>query len=210
MLDCLRVFGVFLLAARRGTAALWEAFINFRPVDWRPVAETADRIAREADPSRCVLALLAVLLAGLAGLFLWAGFSEEETWIFNFLGLEPEEKSEALTFLGLAMGGVLVAIGAVIAHRRARALEETARAQARAAEQQARANDNAEKGQLQDRLKNAIEHLGHGSPTVRAGGALELERLARDAPELREMAHEILYGHERRDAGGAEDGDGDS
>lgn len=207
MLDCLRAFGGFLLAARRGTAALWEAFINFRPVDWRPVAETADRIAREADPSRCVLALLAVLLAGLAGLFLWAGFSEEETWIFNFLGLKPEEKSEALTFLGLAMGGVLVAIGAVIAHRRARALEETARAQARAAEQQARANDNAEKGQLQDRLKNAIEHLGHASPSVQIGGVLELGRLARDAPELRIVARTLLSDYASRAAGDAEDRD---
>ncbi len=147
--------------------------------------------------------LVRSLCFGLVALVCFGVFvlGSRPPWVFAVFDEETERRF--LEYLGIAMGGVLLALGAVFADRRAKAMAEAAQAQAEA-------NRNAEKGQLQERLKNAIDHLGHGSPTVRAGGALELERLARDAPELREIAHEILYAHERRDAGGAEDGDDDN
>ena len=138
-----------------------------------------DRIAEDADSNRCIVTLLALALTGLAGLFLWTGIAEGNWWLLDFLG--QRQKAETLTFLGLAMGGVVLAIQAAVAYRRARALEETARAQADAVAQ-------TEKGQRQERLKNAIEHLGHGSPSVRIAGVMELVRLAEDAPELKEIA----------------------
>ena len=201
MSDCLRILGLSVLAVRRAATALWDAFINFRPVDWRPVAEIADRIARKADPSRCILTLLAVLLAGLAGLFLRAGFSEGESWIFKFLGVGPEKKTEALTFLGLAMGGVLLTIQAVVAHRRAKAMEDSAK-------EQAKANKNSEMGLQQERLKNAIEHLGDNRESVRLGGTYELFHLARDDQKddkedrgLRQIVLDILCAHIRQTTG---------
>ena len=48
------------------------------------------------------------------------------------------------------------------------------------AKSQADAVLKTEQGQRQDRLKNAIEHLGHKSDSVRLGGAYELFHLAKD------------------------------
>ena len=103
------------------------------------------------------------------------------------------------------MGGVLVALQALMSYKRARALEDTAkaqsdasRAQARATEEQAAANQNTERGQRQERLKNAIEHLGSAFDSVRMGGAYELFHLAEDTPRWRQTILDILCAHIRQ------------
>ena len=101
------------------------------------------------------------------------------------------DKKEILTFLGLSMGGILLALQAVIANRRAKAMEK-------AAGEQARANENTEKGQRQERLKNAIEHLGNTSDSVRLGGAYELFHLAKDTEEWCQTILDILCAHIRQ------------
>ena len=108
------------------------------------------------------------------------------------------EKYELLTFLGFGMGGVLLAMQAVIANRRASAMINAAIAQADAAKQQAKANYNTEQGQRQERLKNAIEHLGHASASVRLGGAYEMFHLAEDDPDsMSQTVLDILCAHIR-------------
>ncbi len=98
------------------------------------------------------------------------------------------------------MGGILVVLQLLIANRRAYAMEETAKAQAKATQEQAKANENTEQGQRQERLKNAIEHLGHESDSVRLGGAYELFHLAEDTEDLgqRQTVLDILCAHIRR------------
>ncbi len=139
-----------------------------------------------------------------------------EKWVGTFLGLS--EKNEILTFLGIGMGGVLVTLQALMSYIRAKAMEDTAK-------QQVIANQNTEKGLRQERLKNAIEHLGNDSDSVRLGGAYELfhlahdtkkealqwmrssggadERfhLAQDTPDLRQTVLDILCAHIRRTTG---------
>ena len=80
-------------------------------------------------------------------------------------------------------------------------MEETANAQVKATEEQAKANKNTEQGQRQDRLKNAIEHLGHEKDSVRLGGAYELFHLAEDTEDLRQTVLDILCSHIRRTTG---------
>lgn len=103
------------------------------------------------------------------------------------------------------MGGVLITLQALMSYRRARALEDTAkaqsdasRAQARATQEQARANENTERGQRQERLKNAIEHLGSAFDSVRMGGAYELFHLAEDTRRWRQTILDILCAHIRQ------------
>ena len=67
-----------------------------------------------------------------------------------------------------------------------------------AANAQAEANQNTERGQRQERLKNAIEHLGHASDSVRLGGAYELFHLAQDNKDLCQTVMDILCAHIRR------------
>ena len=86
----------------------------------------------------------------------------------------------------------------------ARAQADTAKAQGPGHGRAAKANKNTEQGQRQERLKNAIEHLGHSSDSVRLGGAYELFHLAEDEDtaegkkDLRQTVLDILCAHIRR------------
>ena len=118
-------------------------------------------------------------------------FSETvENGIGRLLGL-PGQKNAILTFLGFSMGGVVLVMQTIIANTRAEAMEK-------AAFEQAKANENTEKGQRQERLKNAIEHLGHDSMSIRLGGAYELFHLAQDTKQLRQTILDILCAHVRQ------------
>ena len=153
-----------------------------------------------------LLTILCSLLVVMLAAFVAVMFSGNVCWISPYLGLT--EKNQILTFLGIGMGGILLAVQAVIANKRAKAMEDTAKAQAKATEEQAKANQNTERGQRQERFKNAIEHLGHQSVSVRLGGAYELFHLAKDttddARDLRQTVLDILCAHIRRTTGEAE------
>ena len=112
---------------------------------------------------------LIVLLVVLVVVFAVVMIPDCPEWIFNRLGIAGTEhpKYEALKFLGIGMGGILIALQALMSYKRAKAMEKTAEAQADAARAQADAVSKTEQGQRQDRLKNAIEHLGHESDSVR-------------------------------------------
>ena len=160
---------------------------------------------------------LIVLLIFLVGVFVVVMCFEDPKRIFKLLGVSGSEnpKYEVLKFLGIGMGGVLVALQALMSYKRAKAMEDTAKAQAdaasaqadaaqaqaRATEEQARANENTEQGLRQERLKNAIEHLGHERDSVRLGGAYELFHLAEDNKDLRKTAFDMLCLHIRQTTG---------
>ncbi len=144
----------------------------------------ADRVARLVRLFAFLLVVMAIVMA-----------SEEPKLAYYLFGVE--KKFRVLEYLGVGMGGVLLAIGAVIANRRAVAMEKAANAQAAA-------NQGAEDGRRQERLKNAIEHLGHESDSVRLGGAYELFHLAQNTEDMRQTALDILCAHIRRTTG--EDG----
>lgn len=128
----------------------------------------------------------------LSGIYGW----DIEKLVTDLLGVET--KYQAVRFLGISIGGVLLVSQALISYKRAKAMDDTAKAQAKATEEQAKANENTEKGQRQERLKNAIEHLGHDSVSIRLGGAYELFHLAQDTEELRQTVLDILCSHIRR------------
>ena len=138
---------------------------------------------------------LIFLLVVLFSAFVAVMVSETvEKCVGQLLGLglsEENDKNKILTFLGIGMGGILLALQAVIANKRAQAMEDAANAQAEA-------NRNTERGQRQERLKNAIEHLGHDSDSVRLGGAYELFHLAQDNKDLCQTVMDILCAHIRR------------
>ena len=116
-------------------------------------------------------------------------------FVTQLLGLnEQNSKYSVLRVLGFGMGGILLALQALIANRRAKAMQNTARAQLEA-------NRNTEQGQRQERLKNAIEHLGNRSGSIRLGGAYELFDLAQDTKEWRQTVLDIFCAHVRARTG---------
>ena len=146
-----------------------------------------------------LVGVLVFFLVVLFSAFVVVMCSENPTWIFKLVGVC--QKYEVLKFLGIGMGGILLALQALASHRRAKAMED-------AANQQAKATRNTEQGQRQERLKNAIEHLGHKSDSVRLGGAYELFHLAKDAKidaddtkDSRQTVLDILCAHIRRTTG---------
>ena len=153
---------------------------------------------RESPVRAILVAVLIVLLVVFMGVGLSDPASAWSAWVYRFFGVKEGTenfriKFQILEFIGVGMGGVLLAIGATIAHRRARAMEDAANAQAKAADAQAKAvaqqtvaNQGAEDGRRQERLKNAIKHLGDKSASVRLGGAYELFHLAQDTREARD------------------------
>ena len=155
-------------------------------------------------PDHAMTVFLLIVLGLLLCAFTGAMLSEYlQNAIGKYLGLT--NKNEILRFLGIGMGGVLVTMQALMSYKRAKALEDTAkaqsdaaRAQARATEEQAKANQNTERGQRQERLKNAIEHLGSAFDSVRMGGAHELFHLAEDTPSWRQTILDILCAHIRQ------------
>ena len=154
-----------------------------------------------------LLSFLIALLVLAFGAFVGVLLSEcAEKYISKLLGLC--EKNEALKFLGISMGGILIALQALMSYKRAKAMETTAeaqadaaKAQAKATEEQAKANQHTEKGQRQERLKNAIEHLGDDKEPMRLGGTYELLHLAKDTEELRQTGLDILCANIRRTTG---------
>ena len=103
----------------------------------------------------------------------------------ELLGLS--EKDEVLKFIGFCIAGVVSIWLALSADKRANAMDSTAK--------------NTEAGQRQERLKNAIEHLGHDRDSVRMGGAYELFHLAKDIEGLRRTVMDILCAHIRQTTG---------
>lgn len=133
-----------------------------------------------------LIAVLVLTLAVFVGVLFFDSF---ETKVSEHLGVS--EKSEILKFVGIAMGGILIALQAHASNRRAKAMEDR--------------TVSAEQGLLQERMKNSIEHLGHGSESVRLGGAYELIHLAQDTEEeFQEAALDILCAHIRQTTGNSE------
>ena len=144
------------------------------------------------------LSALSIGLLAVLGAVLFHG----PTFEFVRRLFDLSEKADVLTFLGFGVGGLLVALQAAVSYKRAKAMEDAARAQAagaqaqaRAAVAQAEANTYVERGQRQQRLKDAIEHLGHQSVSIRLGGVHELVALAHDTEGLRRRVSRILCAH---------------
>ena len=113
--------------------------------------------------------------------------------VTNCLQRLLSEKDDVLKVIGYCVAGVVSIWLAWAANKRAKAMEDTAK-------EQAKATANTEAGQRQERLKNAIEHLGHGSDSVRMGGAYELFHLAKDTEDedLHQTVMDILCAHIRQ------------
>ena len=155
---------------------------------FRGILRLTRRYFITSETTTILIHLLSGLIVLLVVILLAVMFCDLKT-IYQFLGLQ--KKTDVLKFLGIGIAGLVLMLQALIANKRAKAMEETAKAQAQA-------NWNTEQGQRQERLKNAIEHLGNISESVRLGGAYELFHLAQDTESVGQTVMDILCAHIRR------------
>ena len=90
---------------------------------------------------------------------------------------------ESAKFAGYLIGGLLLFWQIEISNRRATAAEKTA--------------ELTERGNIAERFKNAIEHLGHKSASIRLGGIYALHHIAQEVEKYRERVFEILCAYIR-------------
>ena len=107
-------------------------------------------------------------------------------WVWR----SSEQGPELAKFLGYLIGGGLLILQILVSNRRATAAEETAKAMQETAK-------STEKGNIAERFKNAIEHLGNDSASVRLGGVYALHHIAQEVDEYRKRIFEILCAHIR-------------
>ena len=164
-----------------------KAFSKWWQRFWEPIDNFLSRVGLllVAKATHIVLLLVALALAVMVS-------ESVASCLQELLGVD--EKYDVLKTIGFCVAGVLLVWQAGAANKRAKAMEATAR-------EQAKATENTETGQRQERLKNAIEHLGHGSDSVRMGGAHELFHLAKDTRDLRQTVMDILCAHIRQTTG---------
>ena len=121
----------------------------------------------------------AVAVIGVVGGAYWA--------LADLWDSASPEKAEFLAYL---IGVALLVCQIVVSGFRAAATDKTARAMQQTAE-------STEKGNVAERFKNAIEHLGNESSSVRLGGVYALHYLAQDEVNYRARVFEILCAHIR-------------
>ena len=92
-------------------------------------------------------------------------------------------KPEAATFVASLIGGLLLLAQVRASSQRGKAAEDTV--------------NLIEKGNIAERFKNAIEHLGHTSTSIRMGGIYALHHIAQDVEDYRKRVFQILCAHIR-------------
>ena len=107
-------------------------------------------------------------------------------WVWR----SSEQGPELAKFLGYLIGGVLLIVQIFVSNRRATAAEETAKAMQETAK-------STEKGNIAERFKNAIEHLGNGSASVRLGGIYALHHIVQEVEDYQKRVFQILCAHIR-------------
>ena len=126
--------------------------------------------------SAIILAMLAALVwMGICGFApLW--FPEEWKW-----GKDEMSILERMKFAAYVVGGGLVLWQLQISNRRSTALEKTATL--------------GEKGNITERFKNAIEHLGSDSESIRMGGIYGLYHVVQESRGYADTVLKILCAH---------------
>ena len=154
-------------------------FINLMK---KAVSKLRQRFSEHTDDFLFIFGLVLVAFGLLLGaLALTVMVSDSAA---DYLQQLLREKYEVLKTLGFCIAGIVSIWLALAANKRANAMDATAK--------------NTEEGQRQERLKNAIEHLGHKRDSVRMGGAYELFHLAKDTGGLRQTVLDILCAHIRQ------------
>lgn len=85
----------------------------------------------------------------------------------------PDRNGEVAMLTLSIIGGIGVLLGLYIAHKRAMITEKTV-------ENQGKQLEHAQKSQIDERFKNAVEHLGSDKEAIILGGVVELHQIAQE------------------------------
>ncbi|WP_125013115.1 pentapeptide repeat-containing protein [Flavobacterium macacae] len=96
---------------------------------------------------------------------------------------EANRNAELFKILLTVIGGIGVFYSLYLAYKRAKATDKGIELQAQAINKQSEQLELSRKGQVNDRFKNAIEHLGNDKQPIILGGVVELHQIANEEKE---------------------------
>ncbi len=96
---------------------------------------------------------------------------------------DDNRNAELLKILLTVIGGIGILYSLYLAYKRAKATDKGLELQAEAINKQSEQLELSRKGQVNDRFKNAIEHLGNDKQPIILGGVVELHQIAKEEKE---------------------------
>ena len=155
---------------------VWDNMVmaNIFPNFWRRIQRIVPAFVarvRAIHPFNAVMSLVLLALVG-GGVYAWFWMPEDA-----FKWFAASARLDVVRFIAYLVGGLLLGWQVWISNRRAAAFEDTVRV--------------GREGNIAERFKNAIEHLGSASMSVRIGGIHVLYSIAK-AKESREYARAVL------------------
>ena len=131
------------------------------------------------------ITLLVIVIIGLIICY----FSDMAKYFFN----ETQKyNGEFVKFIATIFGGILVLIGLWLNYKRTITLQDQTNNQAEQIKAFVKQNEITEKGKVDERFKNAIEHLGSEKDAIVLGGIYALHRIAQEDKTYRQTVFDIL------------------
>jgi len=136
------------------------------------------------------ITLFVIVIIGLISCY----FSDIAKYFFS----ETQKyNGELFKVLVTILGGLIVIWGLYLNYRRTKTLEVQTNNQAEQIKAFVKQNEIAEKGKVDERFKNAIEHLGHDKDAIVLGGIYALHRIAQEDKSYRKTVFDILCSYLR-------------
>ena len=126
--------------------------------------------------------------------FIICCFSDIASFLF---GETQKHNGEFFKVLVTILGGLLVLWGLYLNYRRTKILEKQTKNQAKQIQAFVIQNKITEKGKVDERFKNAIEHLGSDKDAIVLGGIYTLHRIAQEDKSYRQTVFDILCSYIR-------------
>lgn len=114
-----------------------------------------------------------------------------------FFSETQKYNGELFKVLVTILGGLLVLWGLYLNYRRTKTLENQTENQSKQIQAFVNQNKITEKGKVDERFKNAIEHLGNEKDAIVLGGIYALHRIAQEDKTYRQTVFDILCSYIR-------------
>lgn len=111
---------------------------------------------------------------------------------------EPNRNAELMKILLTVLGGLGILYSLFLSYKRAKANDRSIQLQGMAISKQSEQLALSRKSQIDERFKNAVEHLGSDKEPIILGGVVELNQIARENPkDYAEVVFNILTSYIR-------------
>jgi len=142
-----------------------------------------------------IIVVITIIIATLNNTDLSEVINDFAHWAYPS---EEDRNGKILQLILNILAGLAVLYGLYVSHKRARAMESGVEKQGEALENQNIQIELTRKSQIDERFKNAIEHLGSDKEPVILGGIAELNQIATENPaQYSEVVFNILCSYIR-------------